>query len=132
VRILTTNNNGLYTNDWLIGDTKANEIAILLLGTARHKLWRSSQRDFPGGTSGFYWSVNNAKDPEVRKEYVPDPSNAPYDVVYGNVNRDIAFYEYYQREKGKIDGISAEHPATSPSTALTCTEKSPRQRWPHR
>jgi len=115
VRILTTNNNGLYTNDWLIGDTKANEIAILLLGTARHKLWRSSQRDFPGGTGGFYWSVNNAKDPEVRKEYVPDPSNAPYDVVYGNVNRDIAFYEYYQREKGKIDGISAVNIlATSP------------------
>ena len=115
VKILTTNNNGLYTNDWLIGDTKANEIAILLLGTAKHKLWRSSQKDYPGGTTGFYWSVNNAKDPDVRKEYVPDPSNAPYDVVYGNVNRDLAFYEYYQREKGEIDGISAVNIlATSP------------------
>jgi hypothetical protein len=115
VRILTTNNNGLYTNDWLIGDIKTSEIAILLLGTARYKLWRSTKNDFPGGTTGFYWSVNNAKDPEVRKEYVPDPSNAPYDVVFGNVNRDLAFYQYYQREKGRIDGISAVNVvATSP------------------
>jgi hypothetical protein len=107
VRILTTNNNGLYTNDWLMADTKTGETGILLLGTARHKLWRSSKNDFPGGTKGFYWSVNNAKDPEVRKEYIPDPSNAPYDIVYGNVNRDLAFHEYYLREKGKIDAISA-------------------------
>jgi hypothetical protein len=115
VRILTTNNNGLYTNDWLMGDIKTGEIAILLLGTAKHKLWRSTKNDFPGGTTGFYWSVNNAKDPEVRKEYVPDPSNAPFDVVYGNVNRDLAFTRYYQREKGKIDGISAVNVvATSP------------------
>ena len=115
VRILTTNNNGLYTNDWLIADTKTNETAILLLGTTTHKLWRSSRKDFPGETDGFYWSVNNAKDPIVRREYIPDPSNAPFDVVYGNVNRDIAFYEYYQREKGKIDEISAVNVlATSP------------------
>ncbi len=106
-KILTTDNNGLYTNDWLIGDVRTNEIAILLLGTKKWKLWRSSTGEFPGDTKGFYWSVNNAKDPEVRKEYVPDPSNAPFDVVYGNVNRDLAFTQYYQREKGKIDGISA-------------------------
>lgn len=107
VRILTTNNNGLYTNDWLIGDTKANETAILLLGTATHKLWRSTKHDFPGGTDGFYWSVNNAKDPVVRNEYIPNPLNAPVDVIYGNVNRDLAFYEYYQKERGRIDELSA-------------------------
>jgi hypothetical protein len=115
VKILTTNNNGLYTNDWLIGDTRANEIAILLLGTKKWKLWRSSEGNFPGDTKGFLWSVNNAKDPEVRKEYVTNPGNTPFDVVYGNVNRDLAFYQYYQRERGKIDGISAVNAiATSP------------------
>ena len=115
MRILTTSNNGLYTNDWLIGDTKTDETAILLLGTATHKLWRSSKKDFPGGTDGFYWSVNNAKDPVVRGEYIPDPSNAPFDVVYGNVNRDLAFYQYYQRRKGKIDELDAVNVmATSP------------------
>ena len=107
VHILTTNNNGLYTNDWLIGDVRTNEIAILLLGTGSFKLWRSSDGDFPGDTKGFYWSVNNAKDPQVRKEYAPNPGNAPFDVVYGNVNRDLSFVHYYNREKGKIDGLSA-------------------------
>lgn len=115
VRILTTKNNGLYTNDWLIADTKTDETAILLLGTRRWKLWRSSKKDFPGGTDGFYWSVNTAKDPDVRKEYVPDPSNAPFDVVYSPSNRDIAFTDYYRREKGKIDAVSAVNVvATSP------------------
>ena len=107
VHILTENNNGLYTNDWLIADVKANETAILLLGTRKFKLWRSGKGEFPGGTEGFLWSVNNAKDPEVRKEYVPDPTNAPFDVVFNSVNRDVAFVDYYRREKGKIDAISA-------------------------
>ena len=113
--ILTTKNNGLYTNDWLIGDVKTSEIAILLLGTNAHKLWRSSKKEFPGGTEGFYWSVNNAKDPGVRNEYVADPSNAPFDVVFSAVNRDVAFVDYYRREKGAIDAISAVNVlATSP------------------
>jgi len=107
VRILTEKNNGLYTNDWLIADTKSKEIAILLLGTKQSKLWRSGANDFPGGTKGFYWSVNNAKDAEVRKEYIPDASNAPYDFIYGNVYRDTSFLNYYRREKGVIDGPSA-------------------------
>lgn len=107
VSILTKNNNGLYTNDWLIGDAKTDEIAILLLGTKEHKVWRSSRGEFPGGTSGFYWSDNNAKDPEVRKEYVLDPTNAPFDVVYSPVNRDIAFMDFYARKKGTIDSREA-------------------------
>jgi len=115
VKTLTTDNNGLYTNDWLIGDVKANEIAILLLGTKKHKLWRSSNGEYPGGTEGFYWSVNNAKDPEVRKEYIPDAQNAPFDLAYSPSNRDLAFYDYYKKEKGKIDAISAVNAiATSP------------------
>jgi hypothetical protein len=107
VRILTTDNNGLYTNDWLIGDTRRNEIAILLLGTEKHRLWRSGANDWPGGTTGFYWSVNNAKDPEVRKEYSPDPSNAPFDLVFSPVNRDITFVNFYLVSRGKIDACSA-------------------------
>ena len=107
VKILTEKNNGLYTNDWLIGDAKSNETAILLLGTKKWRLWRSGKQDFPGGTTDFYWSVNNAKDPEVRKEYVPDLANAPVDVVFGSVNRDIAFVNFYKEFKGKIDATAA-------------------------
>ena len=115
VKILGEKNNGLYTNDWLIGDVRANEIAILLLGTDAHKLWRSSQGEFPGGTTGFYWSVNNAKDPLVRREYVAGPSNAPYDVAFSPTNRDLSFMDLYRRRKGQIDGLTAVRElATSP------------------
>jgi hypothetical protein len=107
VSILTRKNNGLYTNDWLIGDTKTDEIAILLLGTQKHRLWRSGTGDFPGGTEGFYWSNNNAKDPGVRKEYIRDPSNAPVDLVFSPWNRDIAFTDFYRKKKGLIDASEA-------------------------
>ncbi len=106
VSILIDKNNGLYTNDWLIADTKTDEIAILLLGTNKYKLWRSSNNDFPGGTVGFYWSDNNAKDIEVRKEYVPNPLNSPFDLIYKPSNRDIEFYNFYKNYFGKIDSIS--------------------------
>jgi hypothetical protein len=107
VRIMTERNNGLYTNDWLIGDAKTGEIAILLLGTKKFKLWRSRNQDFPGGTEDFLWSVNNAKDPEVRKEYAPNPANAPFDLAYSPSNRDLAMVEYYRQFKGRIDPVNA-------------------------
>ncbi len=62
VEQLGTRNNGLYTNEWLIGDAKNNEIAMYELGTNHTKLWRSSKNEWFGGTPGFYWGDNNAKD----------------------------------------------------------------------
>jgi hypothetical protein len=44
VEYLTTKNNGLYTNEWLIGDAKNNEIAMYELGTYKTRLYRSSAR----------------------------------------------------------------------------------------
>ncbi len=41
VKIFTTENNGGYANDWLIGDTKTNEVAKLELGLKYYHLWRS-------------------------------------------------------------------------------------------
>ena len=72
-RILGEGNNGLYTNEWLLADTKTNEIAMFELGTHKTKLWRSSQNEWFGGTPGFYWGCNNAKDLQVRLETVPSP-----------------------------------------------------------
>ena len=106
VEILSNQNNGMYSNDWLIGDAKTNETAIFLLGTKKSKLWRSSRKDFPGGTDGFYWSNNNAKDLEVRKEYVPNADNAPFDICFTPWNRDIAFNSFFQEYKGRIDSIA--------------------------
>lgn len=106
VKILTTNNNGMYANDWLIGDTKTDEIAVLLLGTKKHKLWRSSNKEFYGDTKDFYWCNNNNKDPEVRKEYISNVNNAPHDLIFTPWNRDLAFNKFYQEQKGNIDAIA--------------------------
>jgi len=47
-RIMTTDNNGGYANDWLIGDTKTNEIAKLELGLKNQLLWRTRDGCFIG------------------------------------------------------------------------------------
>lgn len=107
VKILKTRNNGMYTNDWLIGDSKTNETAIFLLGTKKTKLWRSGKKQFPGNTPGFLWSNNNNKDPEVRKEYIPSPDNRPYDLVFRPWNRDLAFNEFFKKTNGKIDELNS-------------------------
>ncbi|MCX6558514.1 MAG: C45 family autoproteolytic acyltransferase/hydrolase [Candidatus Aminicenantes bacterium] len=119
VRILTTRNNGLYTNDWLIADARRNEIAVMLQGTKKYKLWRGRDREFPGDTTDFYWCVNNAKDPEVRKEYIPDAQNSPFDLNFSPSNRDIVMFDFYRQNRGKIDlaaaiGLMASSPINRP------------------
>jgi hypothetical protein len=106
-RILREKNNGLYTNDWPMADMKANEVAILLLGTKKSRLWRSKEDLNPFGTPGFFFSNNNPRDPEVRKEYGVGPEDAPFDMAYSPMNRDIAFWEFYAKTKGKIDAQNA-------------------------
>jgi len=102
-RILWEQNNGMYTNDWPIADFKTGEVAILLLGTHTKKLWRTSEDMSPFGTPGFLWANNNNRDPEVRKEYVAQPDDRPFDLMFSPWNRDIAFNEFYREHGGKID-----------------------------
>jgi hypothetical protein len=106
-RILREKNNGMYTNDWPIVDVKTNEVAILLLGTNRSKLWRTNEDLAPFGTPGFLWANNNARDPEVRREYGVQPDDAPFDPVYGPWDRDVAFRKWYDEVKGRIDATEA-------------------------
>ena len=103
VALLGAQNNGLYTNEWLIGDGKNNEIAMYELGTARTKLWRSSKNEWFGGTEGFYWGDNNAKDLGVRLEYVPNPQGEPEYVPYSTAPRDAAWQDLYRQYRGQID-----------------------------
>ena len=102
-RILWEKNNGMYTNDWPIADVNTGEVAILLLGTHAKKLWRTSEDMAPFGTPGFLWANNNNRDPEVRKEYVAQPDDRPFDLMFSPWNRDIAFNEFYREYKGRID-----------------------------
>ncbi len=82
VERLGTRNNGLYTNEWLLGDAQNNEIAMYELGTNHTRLWRSSKNEWFGDTPGFYWGDNNAKDLAVRLETQPDPHGTPEYVPY--------------------------------------------------
>jgi hypothetical protein len=114
VELLSTKNNGLYTNEWLLGDAKTNEIALFELGTYKTRLYRSSQGDWFGGTEGFYWGDNNAKDLSVRLEENPDPNGASSYVPYVPTNRDLKWQALYREYKGKIDeqfGFMAFHSA---------------------
>jgi hypothetical protein len=119
VEILSTKNNGLYTNEWLLGDSKTNEIALFELGTYKSRLYRSSKNDWFGGTEGFYWGDNNAKDLSVRLEETPDPNAPPAYIPYVPSNRDLKWQDLYREYKGKIDetfGFLAFHTAPLVST----------------
>jgi len=103
VEQLGTHNNGLYTNEWIIGDAKNNEIAMYELGTHHTKLWRSSKNEWFGNTPGFYWGNNNAKDLTINLEYQPDPHGRPVYVPYVPAPRDLAWQDLYRRFQGQID-----------------------------
>lgn len=103
VKQLGAHNNGLYTNEWLIGDARNNEVAMYELGTSHSRLWRSSKDEWFGGTTGFYWGDNNAKDLDVNLEYLPDPHGAPEYAPYVPAVRDEAWQSLYRQYKGQID-----------------------------
>jgi Phospholipase B/Carbohydrate binding domain len=120
VELLSTRNNGLYTNEWIVGDSRTNEIAMLELGTYKTKLYSSAKNEWFGGTEGFYWGCNNAKDLNVRLEYAPDPHAAPEDLPFVPAPRDIKWQEMYQSYKGKIDeGFAALAFRTAPLVSST-------------
>jgi Phospholipase B len=103
VEILRQGNNGLYTNEWLLADTKTNEIAMFELGTHKSRLWRSSRDEWFGGTPGFYWGCNNAKDMQVRLETVPALAGRPANVVFHPSDRDRTWLSLFDRKNKAID-----------------------------
>lgn len=103
VEILKSSSNGLYTDEWLFGDIKTNEIAMFELGTEHSRLWRSSRNEWVGGTSGFYWGCNNVKDVNVFKETVADLSAKPANLVLHPRIRDEAWLKLFSARRGRID-----------------------------
>ncbi len=102
VKILEKANNGTYTNEWLLGDTKTDEIALFELGTHKSRLLRSSKGEWYGNTPGFYWGCNNAKDVDVRLETVPSVEGKPANLVWAASDRDQTWQKLYEKYKGKI------------------------------
>jgi hypothetical protein len=120
VAILGTRNNGLYTNEWLLGDTKTNEVAMYELGTHKSKLWRSSKGEWFGGTEGFYWGCNNAKDMDVRLETIASLGGKPEPTVWVPSDRDIKWVELYKKHKGKLaEPFGFEAYSTPPLAAFS-------------
>jgi hypothetical protein len=117
VAILSKKNNGLYSNEWLLADTKTNEIAMFELGTRKTRLWRSSKKEWFGGTEGFYWGCNNAKEVDVRKETIASVESKPVNVVWRPSDRDRAWLSLYNEHKGKIDADFGFKAFTTPPLA---------------
>jgi Phospholipase B len=117
VETLLKENNGLYTNEWLLGDINTNEIAMFELGTHKHRLWRSSQNDWFGDTPGFYWGCNNVKDMEVRLETIPSAHGKPANMIFRPQQRDITWQKLYHQHKGNIGIEFAKEAFTSPIIA---------------
>jgi hypothetical protein len=117
VEYLMKDCNGLYTNEWLLGDINTNEIAMLELGTRKHKLWRSSKNEWFGDTPGFYWGCNNIKDVDVRLETIPSVKDKPGNLVFVPAPRDVVWQSLYQKHKGKIGVEFALESLTSPILA---------------
>jgi len=118
--ILFKQNNGLYTNDWTMADTKTDEGACFLLGTEKTKLWRTGAKGKPADTPGrhkdFIWANNNNRDLAVRSEYGANPENAPADLAFNTWNRDIAWQEAFKAhgQKGFDIDTATRVMATSP------------------
>src|SRR5262249_7223249 len=115
--ILKKDNNGLYTNEWLLGDIKTNEIAMFELGTFKTKLWRSSKDAGVGGTKGFYWGCNNTKDIEVRLETIASTEGKPGHTLFVPSIRDRKWLELYDKYNGKMDAEFGKIAFTTPPLA---------------
>jgi CubicO group peptidase (beta-lactamase class C family) len=118
VALLREKNNGLYSNEWLLADTKTNEIAMLELGTHKSRLRRSGNKEWLGDAEGFYWGCNNTKDFAVRLETVPSAHGRPEVVVYRPSGRDITWLNIYRQNKGRIDENFAYAAFTHPELAF--------------
>ncbi len=98
VKIMTTDNNGGYANDWLIGDTKTNEVAKLELGLKDYKVWRSKDTAFIGS--------NFPSDPQLIKDETTFKVNDPTSSANARKLRleKLVGVDY----KGKLDGANGK------------------------
>ena len=92
VRIMSEDSNGAYANDWLVGDTKTNEIAKYELGLKNQRLWRT--------TDGFFIGSNFPSDEKlIAEETTFDPAARTQSVLVRKARWERLMQEY----KGYID-----------------------------
>jgi hypothetical protein len=91
VSIMTKGDNGGYANDWLVGDTKTNEIARLELGLKNFRVWRT--RD------GIYVGSNFPSDEKLMKE---ETTFDPHDSTSSPNSRRRRWEDLTGQYKGRI------------------------------
>ena len=97
-KIMLDGNNGGYSNDWLLGDSKTGEIAQFELGLKAYKLWRTKDGAFAGS--------NWARDAKVIREDAPqfEANNLE---TSPNARR-VRWEQLLKENKGKLDVNLAE------------------------
>ena len=101
VRILQEGNNGLYTNEWLLADTKTGEVAMFELGT--HKITALAQqpervvRRAPKGSTGAATTPRTWK---CGSRPCPASSGRPANVVFHPSDRDRTWLQLFDQKKG--------------------------------
>lgn len=96
VRIMTTDNNGAYANDWLVADLNAGEIARVEVGLKSHRVWRTKD--------GYYVGANFPVGEQViAEETTFDPKNLKQSVCV----RRTRWEQLMEDNKGKIDAEKA-------------------------
>ena len=103
IRIMTTDNNGAYANDWLVGDIKTNEIARLELGLKNYRVWRTFD--------GWYEGSNFPCDPKLTAE---ETTFDPNDMLNTANSRKCRWAQLAIEHKGNIDvelakALEADH-----------------------
>ena len=102
--MLTKNDNGLCSTEWVMGDLKRNEIALLTLAGGQSKLHRSSKAEWFEDAEGFYWSDNNIKEPGARLAATARRDGRPSaSAAYVPSKRDAVWLREYRAHKGQID-----------------------------
>ncbi len=96
-RIMTTDNNGAYANDWLVGDTKTNEIARVEVGLKHHRVWKTK--------NGYFVGSNFPSDPALIRDETGFQANNPNSSMNARKRR---WEELMEKYKGKIDVENAE------------------------
>ena len=115
VQWLTRGDNGLCSTEWVLGDLRRNEIALLTLGAGHPVLRRSSRQEWLAGAEGFYWSDNNIKEPAVRLAATRFADGRPSAVApYVPSRRDAIWLREYRAHKGRIDLDFARRMLTMP------------------
>jgi len=97
IKIMTTDNNGGYANDWLVGDTKTNEIARLELGLKNHPVWRTKD--------GYFIGSNFPSDEKlIAEETTFNPTNSSQSVLV----RKARWEKLMEENKGKINAAMGQ------------------------